>query len=223
MTSATAPSLAQIECILKTLERMLSDRGYQRIQAFSLQQIFTLPTSAAPLTEASVLGDVRFLARQNVDPHRDGCMVLLCLGRKIGVNVTRGIVEILERVNSPLRVISNVILIHDSPADRSMQILSTRALQEFPAKAKYNVHCFEANRVTHPYPYHKDCSPHTLLSLEEEETFLKENRLDKAALTQIDVNDPIIKWYDWPRQRVIRVRKQRYGLGQARNQYDLIV
>jgi DNA-directed RNA polymerase subunit H (RpoH/RPB5) len=222
MASNTAPSEAQVAKILKTMERLLQDRGYKSIQAFSLQQIFTLPASTEALDELEVLADVRFIARQNSDPTKDGCIVLLCLGRKIGVCIIRGIIELLERLNTPIRAISNVVLVHDSPADSGLQILSTRALEEFPTKLKYNVYCFEANHVTHPYPYTAICTPHRLLTPEEEKVFLEANKLDKSVLTQIDSNDPIIKWYGWAKNRVIVVRKT-YGTLLARDQYELIV
>jgi len=57
-----------------------------------------------------------------------------------------------------------------------------------------------------------DYSKHTLIPLDEEESLLKEMRVIKSKMLLIGLNDPIVKYYNWPEGRIVRIERHDLSL-----------
>jgi DNA-directed RNA polymerase subunit H (RpoH/RPB5) len=52
-----------------------------------------------------------------------------------------------------------------------------------------------------------DYSKHTLISEDEEEELLKNMKVVKSKMLVIGIRDPIIKYYNWPENRIVRIER----------------
>jgi DNA-directed RNA polymerase subunit H (RpoH/RPB5) len=172
----------------------LLDYTYDQFEAYYKQALSSVTTADAPVD----LFDV--ITTEIEHPRKALVWYTPQQNRDVPVDDIREMIAYITEDDGSVRPYREIIVI-------SAGRLSSKITQQIDVLEQLNVHHFTYQEMSYDPTHHFLAVPHQRLRPQEAKDFLNKAHIQASQLPTILASDPIVKYYGWPVNSILRVKR----------------